>query len=60
MYFKYTSLTWNDFDTFFEENKNLGKKDFLKLIWHLKIIYLFVYYLDSIAYFITDYSETPF
>lgn len=31
IYYKYTSLVWNDFDNFFEKNKELDKKEFLKI-----------------------------
>lgn len=30
LYYRYVSLIWNDFDTYFEENKQLNKKLFLK------------------------------
>ncbi len=29
-YYKYLSLVWNDFDKFFENNKDLNKKEFLR------------------------------
>lgn len=31
LYYKYVSLVWDDFDKFFEENKGLDKKEFLKI-----------------------------
>lgn len=31
LYFRYSSIIWNDFDTFFETNKDLDKKAFLKI-----------------------------
>lgn len=34
LYYKYISLIWNDFNCFFEKNKDLDKKEFLKIeIW---------------------------
>lgn len=31
IYYKYTSIVWNDFDVFFEKNKYLDKREFLKI-----------------------------
>ncbi len=36
MYFRYTSLVWQDFDSFFEKNKSLEKKEFFKIWSNIK------------------------
>lgn len=37
LYYRYETLTWKDFKDFFEENKNLAKKEFLKKLENIKI-----------------------